>query len=297
MTEWLKNLFVTIFGDNSWLATTIISMIPIVELRGAIPFGSAVSLWGENALPLWKSFLFSVLGSTFVCVILTFLFWPIFKWLKNTKALKKLANAIENKLNHSSKSINEKVEAEKNAKKTWWIKWLGVFAFVSVPLPLTGVWTGTCIALFVGLSKKDTMSSVILGNLVAGTIMTIISYFFADNTMIVLLVFLGLVALFVLYFAVRAVIRKIMSKKNRSNEVYVMANVDAAIKNESSEIEEPFIDEIKENVEETLPLSSEETQEVDIVETEDLDIIEENDVNTENIEEEKILKNSEKNSK
>ena len=297
MTEWLKNLFVAIFGDNSWLATTIISMIPIVELRGAIPFGSAISLWGENALPLWKSFLFSVLGSTFVCIVLTFLFWPIFRWLKNTKLFKKLANAIENKLNRSSKSINEKVEAEKNEKKTWWIKWLGVFGFVAVPLPLTGVWTGTCIALFIGLSKKDTMTSVILGNLIAGTIMTIISYFFADNTMIVLLVFLGLVALFVLYFAVRAVVKKIKSKNNETNEVYVMANVDTVIKNESSEMEENFIEEIQENVEEALPVSFEEKQESNTVETEELGVVEKSDVNAENIEEEKILKNLEKNSK
>lgn len=220
MTEWLKNLFVAIFGTNSWLATLIISMVPIIELRGAIPFGSAVSLWGENALPVWKSFLFSVLGCSIVCVILTFLFWPIFKWLKNTKGFKKLANAIENKLNRSSKNINDKVEAEKNEKKTRLIKWLGVFVFVAIPLPLTGVWTGTCVALFIGLSKKDTMLSVILGNLVAGIIMMVISYFFADNTMIVLWIFLGLVAAFALFFAVRAIVKKIKNK-NQNVEVKV----------------------------------------------------------------------------
>ena len=215
MSEWIKNLFVTIFGENSWLATLIISMIPIVELRGAIPFGSAVSFWGENALPVWKSFLFSILGCTIVCVILTFLFWPIFKWLKKTKLFKKLADKIENKLNRSSKNINEKVQAETNEKKTWWIKWLGVFAFVAIPLPLTGVWTGTCIALFVGLNKRDTMISVILGNLVAGIIMMVISYFFADNTMIVLLVFLALVAVFILFFAVRSVVKKVRDRKTK----------------------------------------------------------------------------------
>jgi len=213
MSEWIKDLFVTIFGSNSWLATIIISMIPIVELRGAIPYGSAVSFWGEHALPVWKSFLFSVLGSTLVCVILTFLFWPVFKWLKKTKMFKKLADAVENKLNRSSKNINDKVQAESNEKKIWWLKWLGVFAFVSIPLPLTGVWTGTCIALFVGLNKRDTMISVILGNLIAGIIMMIISYFFADNTMIVFLVFLGLVAVFILYFAIRAIVKKIKNRK------------------------------------------------------------------------------------
>ena len=216
MTEWLKELFVAIFGTNSQLATIIISMIPIIELRGAIPFGSAVSLWGENALPVWQSFLYSVLGCSIVCVILTFLFWPIFKWLKGTKLFKKLAGAIEKKLNNSSKSITDKVQAENNKSRTRLIKWFGVFAFVAIPLPLTGVWTGTCIALFIGLSKKDTMLSIILGNMVAGLIMMVISYFFADNTMIVLWFFLGLVAVFALVLGLRSLIKKIKSRKNQT---------------------------------------------------------------------------------
>ena len=218
MTEWLKELFVAIFGSNSWLATIIISMIPIIELRGAIPFGSAISLWGEHALPVWQSFLYSVLGCSVVCVILTFLFWPIFKWLKNTKLFRKLANAIERKLNNSSKSITDKTQAEKNERKTKWIKWWGVFTFVAIPIPLTGVWTGTCIALFVGLSKKDTMLSVILGNLVAGLIMMVLSYFFADNTMVVLWFFLALVAVFALVLGARALIKKIRTRKNKTEE-------------------------------------------------------------------------------
>ena len=219
MTEWLKELFVAIFGTNSWLATIIISMIPIIELRGAIPFGSAISLWGEHALPVWQAFLYSVLGCSVVCVILTFLFWPIFKWLKSTKLFKKLADAIENKLNRSSKNINDKVEAEKNQSRIRWVKFLGVFAFVAIPLPLTGVWTGTCIALFIGLSKKDTMLSVILGNLVAGILMMVISYFFADNTMIVLWAFLALVVVFAVVLGIRALVKKIKRKKEKSHEI------------------------------------------------------------------------------
>lgn len=224
MTEWLKNLFVAIFGTNSPLATVIISMIPIIELRGAIPFGSAVELWGEYALPVWQSFLYSVLGCGIVCVILTFLFWPIFKWLKSTKLFKKLATAIENKLNKSSKNINDKVQAEKNEKKTHWIKWWGVFTFVAIPLPLTGVWTGTCIALFIGLSKKDTMLSVILGNVVAGIIMLAITYLFGDNTLIVLWLFLGLVLIFALVLGVRAIIKRIKNK-SKQNETITKENV------------------------------------------------------------------------
>lgn len=269
MSEWLKDLFVAIFGTNSWLATIIISMIPIVELRGAIPFGSAISFWGEYALPVWKSFLFSVLGSSLVCVILTFLFWPIFKWLKKTKLFKKLADAIENKLNRSSKNINDKVQAESNVKKTWWIKWLGVFVFVAIPLPLTGVWTGTCIALFVGLNKRDTMSSVILGNLIAGIIMMIISYFFADNTMIVLWIFLALVGVFILFFAIRALVKKLLKKSENKNEVYLTANIDVTIKNENSEIEETErVEEISE-VLDAESVGTEEQESVEIQENEE----------------------------
>ena len=203
MVEWLKTLFVSIFGANSAFATVIISMIPIIELRGAIPFGAAVSLWGANALPVWESFLFAVLGSSIVCVILTFLFWPLFRWLKSTKWFKNLAEKIEKKLQKKSKNISDKAEAEQSKSKSNFIKWFG-----AIPLPLTGVWTGTCLALFLGLSKKDTIISVLSGNLVAGVIMMVISYFFADNTMIVLLAFLALVVLFVLVLMIRGIIQK-----------------------------------------------------------------------------------------
>ena len=232
MGEWIRALFVSIFGTHSELATIIISMIPIVELRGAIPFGAATSFWGENALTLWESFAYSVLGSSVVCVILTFLFWPIFKWLKKTKWFKKLADFIERKLHKNSENIDKKADAEKNAKRVRWIKILGVFAFVAIPLPLTGVWTGTCLALFVGLGKLDTMMAVLSGNVVAGLLMTMISYFFADNTMIVLLAFLALVAVFVLYEVIKSLVRKHKSKNAQpavavaSDEPVVLSQVE-----------------------------------------------------------------------
>ena len=117
MAEWLKSIFVAIFGEHSAIATFIISMIPIVELRGAIPFGAAEAMWGANALPVWLSFLISLAGSSLVCVILTFMFMPVFNWLKKTKAFKKLANAIENKVSKNSEKIEENAKKEKNDKK------------------------------------------------------------------------------------------------------------------------------------------------------------------------------------
>lgn len=213
MAEWLKNLFVAIFGTHSGIATFIISMIPIVELRGAIPFGAAEAMWGANALPVWLSFLISLAGSTLVCVILTFLFLPIFNWIKKTRAFKKLAEWIENKIVKNSQKISDNVKNEKSEKRKNLVKWLGVFAFVAVPLPLTGVWTGTAIAVFIGMSKTATMSAVISGNLIAGLIIMAVSYLFADNTIIVLWVFLALIALFILFALCKKLIDKIKNKK------------------------------------------------------------------------------------
>lgn len=213
MGEWIRQLFVRIFGSHSGIATFIISMIPIVELRGAIPFGSATSLWGNNALPLWESFLISFAGSSLICVILAFIFWPIFNWLKRTKGFKKLADFIERKLNRNSKNIDDKTEKESNEKRIVRLKMIGIFLFVAVPLPLTGVWTGTCLALFIGLNRWQSIVSAVAGNLVAGIIMTIISYFFADNTMIVFLVFLALVVVFVLAEVIKSLVIKHKNKK------------------------------------------------------------------------------------
>ena len=213
MGEWIRSLFVSIFGTHSGLGTLFISMVPIVELRGAIPFGAATSLWGENALSLWGSFGYSVLGSSIICVILTFAFWYLFNFLKKTKGLKKIAGAIENRLNKKSANINKKTAEETSSKKKLWIKLIAVFGFVAIPLPLTGVWTGTCLALFIGLNKWQTLATVLSGNLIAGLLMTLISYFFADDTVIVLYIFLALVALVVVAGIIKLIVDKCRKKK------------------------------------------------------------------------------------
>lgn len=247
MSEWIKLLFVKIFGANSWLATLIISMIPIVELRGAIPFGAATALWGENALPLWLSFLVSVAGSSFVCVFLAFLFWPIFNWLKKTKLFKRIADFVERKLNKNSENIEKKAGQESDKKKNTWIKIFGIFVFVAIPLPLTGVWTGTCLALFIGLNRKQTIIPVLLGNLVAGSIMTLISYFFADNTLIVLLVFLALVVVFTIYEVIKSFIKKRLAKKKDSIKESANENdgVVKSLDNTENEISTENVEEVQ----------------------------------------------------
>ena len=100
-----------------------------------------------------------------------------------------------------------------------------MFLFVAFPIPLTGVWTGTCLALFVGLNYYQTILTVIPGNIIAGLIMTLISYFFSDNTVIVLYAFIALVIVFVLFELIKKLILKLKSNGESENSSENMAEI------------------------------------------------------------------------
>ncbi|MBP5651639.1 MAG: small multi-drug export protein [Clostridia bacterium] len=221
MTEAIHDFFHNIFGGNVILATIIIALLPLIELRGAIPFGMSVRLWGDAALTNWQSFLYSFLGSSAIVPVLALLFIPLINALKKTKVFKKIAVAIENRIKNKSAQIEndanvQSEEGKKQSKynKKFWLKLLGVFLFVALPLPLTGVYTGTCVAVLLGLGFWWTCGVVILGNAVAGIIMTLLSSVFSGYTHIVLYVFLGLVVLFGLYEIIASAVKKKKSKQN-----------------------------------------------------------------------------------
>jgi len=78
------------------------------------------------------------------------------------------------------------------------VKVLGVLAFVAIPLPLTGVWMGTCLAVVLGLDFWETMSATIIGNLIAGIIISTICVIFPQFTHWLIYIFLILVIIVVL---------------------------------------------------------------------------------------------------
>ena len=222
MTELIGEIFSTIFNGNVMLATIFVSMVPIMELKGGIPFGMSRAFWGDKALGQWQAFGWAYLGCGIVAVFLYFAFVPIMKFLRKTKIFKGLANYIDTKINSQSKKIKQNnvsetklVDDENNvvtepSKKVLLYKMLGVFVFVAIPLPLTGVWMGTCLAVALDLNFWQTMVSALLGNLVAGIIISTICVIFPQFTHILIYVFLILVALFVIY--------QIISKKIKKNK-------------------------------------------------------------------------------
>lgn len=135
----------------------IISMLPIIELRGAIPVGVLLGM------PPIEAFLISVVGNLIPIPFVILLGRPIFNWLKKTKLLSKLMEKLEKRIEKKADSVMKKAA-------------LGLFIFVAIPLPGTGAWTGALIASMFDMRFKYALPSITLGVITAGIIMTIGSY-------------------------------------------------------------------------------------------------------------------------
>ena len=103
---------------------------------------------------------------------------------------------------------------------------IAVFVFVAVPLPFTGVWTGTCVAVFIGLDYLTTCVSVILGNVVAGVAITLILQFFPWLNNWLFYIFLILIAVIIVAEVIRHFVKK-GKEKNGSNKIQLDDNDNA----------------------------------------------------------------------
>lgn len=154
--EWIRS-----FGIPDYLVIFIISLFPILELRGGLIAAAVLKL------KLVPSFLVCFLGNILPIPFILLFIKKIFKWMKNWKPTYKLAVYFEKK-------------GEKNAKeaesKSFWGKLVFLFLFVAIPLPGTGGWTGALVASFMNLKLKYSIPVILVGVLTAGFIMSIICY-------------------------------------------------------------------------------------------------------------------------
>lgn len=199
MTEYIQQLSSTLFGENVWLATIFIALIPVIELKGAIPFSMSQTIWGTNALSLWQAFAAGLIGTSLIVFVLALIYIPLIKWLKSTKSFKRLGERVEGIINRRKRRVENNLAKEKNAKRILWLKILGVFLFVADPLPFTGVWTGTCLAIALGLNYWTACATVIGGNVVAGLLIVLMSHLFGSSTLTLFYILLG-VAIFIAFF-------------------------------------------------------------------------------------------------
>lgn len=189
MGEILLNFFKSI-TDNSELITLLVSMFPLIELKGAIPIGTGLGL------DLITSALLAYSGSALIVIPIFFLLIPIFNLLKKIKFIKKIILKIEAVFEEKAKEVSKNA-TDKPENQVRKFLMVALFIFVAVPFPVTGVWTGTAIAVFLSMRFRDAFLPIILGNLVAGIIITIITFFFQAyvDAIITILLIIALIML------------------------------------------------------------------------------------------------------
>ena len=192
MIETIQNSIVNAFDGNPLLATFIIALLPIFELRGAIPFGMSASIWGVYALSPIQAFLISFLATSLIIPFIALIFIPLLNYLKTTKPFKNISEKLINHFKKKADSVN------KNNAKSNWLKIFLVMSFVAIPLPLTGVYTGTVIAVLMGLNFYECLLACVSGNLIAGIIITLISSVLKENSIYLLIAFIGILILTIL---------------------------------------------------------------------------------------------------
>ena len=140
----------------------IIGMIPVVELRGAIPIGM---VWLDNNYPL--VFSLSLAGNIIIVPFIVLLFHKILWVLRKIRITARVADMLERR-------------AEKNTEKVQNLMFLGLMLFVAIPLPGTGAWTASMIAGLLKLPLKKAIPPIALGVVVAGVIVTVLYYCFRE---------------------------------------------------------------------------------------------------------------------
>lgn len=140
------------------LLTFLVAMVPVVELRGAIPFGVV------RGLNHWTAIIASVLGNLVPVPFIILFIRRIFAWMRaHMPKLDGLVTRMEKK-------------AEKNRAAVEKYAFWGLAILVAIPLPGTGAWTGALVAAMMEMRLKRAFPAIVIGVVIAGVIVSIVTY-------------------------------------------------------------------------------------------------------------------------
>lgn len=143
-----------------YILTAIVGMIPVIELRGAIPIG--VFTFNLNYI---EAFICSFIGNIIPVYFIVKYIRPLFDFFGRWKPFKIIIDWASEK---ATKKIEENTRLQNFAA-------LGIFLFVAIPLPGTGAWIGSLIANFLDLPPKKAIPPIVLGVITAGIIVLAIT--------------------------------------------------------------------------------------------------------------------------
>jgi uncharacterized membrane protein len=178
------NFFSTNFSSCVWLAIVIIALIPTLESKIAIPFALNSVIWGNLTLSPFAAFLWAFLGSilpSYLTIILA------------RKIRSKTCGVCVSKYSRYIEKSNQ-IEGQNSAFK----KYLALTCFVAIPLPLTGVWSGSLIAGLTNLNKNYAFLSIVVGALISSGIMTLLCTIFSNSVSAILIISILVVITFLI---------------------------------------------------------------------------------------------------
>lgn len=142
----------------AYITTFLMAMVPVIELRGAIPYGVI------QGLPVVHAMLIAMAGNLLPIPILIVFTRNVFEWLKGKSAwLKRFVNRLES------------VADEKKSTVEKW-EFLGLVILVAIPLPGTGAWTGALVAAMMDMRLKRAFPAVVIGVIIAGIVVSALTF-------------------------------------------------------------------------------------------------------------------------
>ena len=158
MMESFKNFIkVTLIGApllNKMIGIFLISMLPIIELRGAIPIGAAIGL------PWYLNMIVSIIGNMLPVPFILLFSVKAFEFMKKHNIMVKFIEKIENRTKKRSEGLATG-------------EFIGLMLFVAIPFPGTGAWTGALIAALLQFDRKKSFLYILFGVLIAAALVTL----------------------------------------------------------------------------------------------------------------------------
>ena len=145
---------------TKYLTVFFVSMVPLIELRGAIPIGVGLGL------PLWQVYIISIIGNMIPVPFIFFLARRVLEWGADKPVVGRFFTWCLEKGEKGGKKLQAKAGRG---------LFVALLLFVGIPIPGTGAWTGTLAASILDMDFKSTIAAVMLGVLLAGIIMMVLS--------------------------------------------------------------------------------------------------------------------------
>lgn len=137
------------------ITTFFISMVPVLELRGAVPIAYA------NGINIWMAVIVSIIGNMVPVPFIIVFIKKIFALIRKVSA----------KLDSLVKKLEDRAEKKSDVVQKY--KFWGLFVLVAIPLPGTGAWTGALVAAMLDMRLKDAFWSILLGVIAAGIVVAL----------------------------------------------------------------------------------------------------------------------------